>query len=156
MQKISGLSTKDGKPIYMNGHIEELRAVEEEKRKSKTPSRIFISQTGAQEHVQHSSADVDGTGGNRGGGKANTYNTPVVTPAGFRKMGDLEEGDLICTPYEGVQKVEAIFEQGENTVYSLHFDDGTESHVMDNHRFWARENDLEPFHVMTAQGMLVI
>ena len=52
MQKISGLSTKDGKPIYMNGHIEELRAVEEEKRKSKTPSRIFISQTGAQEHVQ--------------------------------------------------------------------------------------------------------
>ena len=154
MQKISGLSTKDGKPIYMNGHIEELRAVEEEKRKSKTPSRIFISQTGAQEHVQHSSADVDGTGGNRGGGKANTYNTPVVTPAGFRKMGDLEEGDLICTPYEGVQKVEAIFEQGENTVYSFHFDDGTESHVMDNHRFWARENDLEPFHVMTAREIM--
>ena len=56
------------------------------------------------------------TGGNRGGGKANTYGTPVITPTGTKRMGKLEIGDEICTPYEGIQKVSAIYEQGEQTL----------------------------------------
>lgn len=154
MKTESGLFTKSGKPIYNYEHIEKLRAIEDEKRKNKQPSRTFISQRGAQEHVQHSDADMDGTGGNRGGGKANTYNTPVATPSGFRKMGDLEVGDAICTPYDGVQKVENIFEQGEQTVYVFHFDDNTEVRCMDNHRFYARAHQDEPWMVWTAREIM--
>ena len=154
MQNETGLRTANGKPIYNYAHIEELRAVEDEKRKSKQPSRTFISQKGAQEHVQHSDADTDGTGGNRGGGKANPYSTPVATPSGFRKMGDLEIGDAICTPYDGVQRVENIFEQGEHTIYVFHFDDGTTVRCMDNHRFYARAHHDEQWMVWTARDIM--
>lgn len=154
MQKLSGLSTKDGKPIYTYGYIEKLRAVESKKRKKKLVSRTLISQKGAQEDVQHSSADMDGTGGNRGGGKANPYSTPVVTPNGFRMMGDLQVGDVICTPYDGIQTVSNIFEQGMNTVYRFFFDDGTTLTCMDNHRFWARTSPTENFHEMTAREII--
>lgn len=153
MQKLSGLLTKDGKPIFTYEHAEELRAIEEEKRKKKIASRTFISQKGAQESVQFSDADMDGTGGSRGGGKANSYNTPVATPSGFRLMGELKVGDLICTPYEGVKKVEEIFEQGVNTVYNLHFDDGTKVTCMSNHRFYGRAHADEPFMVWEARDI---
>ena len=154
MDSTSGLFTKSGKPIFDYRHIEELRAVEDEKRKNKQTSRTFISQKGAQEHVQHSDADMDGTGGNRGGGKANPYSTPVATPSGFRMMGDLEIGDAICTPYEGVQRVENIFEKGEQTVYVFHLDDGTEVRCTDEHRFYARAHQDEPWMVWTAREIM--
>lgn len=154
MKQTSGLFTKSGKPIYNYEHIEKLRAIESGKRKRKEASRTFISQKGAQEYVQHSDADMDGTGGNRGGGKANTYNTPVATPSGFRLMKDLEVGDAICTPYDGVQRVENIFEQGEQTVYVFHFDDNTELRCMDNHRFYARAHQDEPWMVWTAREIM--
>ena len=114
----------------------------------------IIAQKGAQEIGLSCVADIIIFGGNRGGGKANTYATLVATPSGFRKMGELEVGDLICTPYNGVQKVSNIFEQGENTVYVFHFDDGTSITCMDNHRFWARTNSSDDFREMTAREIM--
>ena len=134
MESMEKLYTLDGKPIYTQAFIEELR----EKESNKKNSKYFIAQRGAQEVGLSSIVDIIVFGGNRGGGKANPYSTPVATPSGFRMMGDLEIGDLICTPYNGVQKVSNIFEQGVNTVYVFHFDDGTTVNCMDNHRFWAR------------------
>ena len=147
MEGISGLYTIDGKPIYTQAFIEQVRKRESNKKNS----NYFIAQRGAQEIGLSSVVDIIVFGGNRGGGKANPYSTPVATPSGFRKMGDLEIGDLICTPYNGVQKVSNIFEQGENTIYVFQFDDGTEVSCMDNHRFWARTNATEDFHEMTAR-----
>lgn len=154
MQNSSGLLTKDGKSIFTYDYVEKLRIEEDEKRKKKELSRTFISQKGAQEYVQHSAADMDGTGGNRGGGKANPYSTPVATPNGFRKMGDLQVGDVICTPYDGIQQVSNIFEQGVNTVYRFYFDDGTTVTCMDNHRFWCRRKPNEDFRCMTAREIM--
>lgn len=151
MKEKTGLLTKDGKPILSYEHIEELRAIEDDKRAKKIASRTFISQSGAQEHVQHSDADMDGTGGNRGGGKANPYYTPVATPSGFRRMGDLKVGDEVCTPYEGIQKITDIFEHGEQTIYHLYFDDGTSVSCMDNHLFYGRAHEGELFKVWEAR-----
>ena len=149
MQEFSGLSTLGGNPIRTSEYVEELRRQEEEKKFSK----VFIPNKGAQEDGLHSDADLIIYGGNRGGGKANTYNTPVATPTGFRKMGDLNIGDPICTPYEGIQEVTGIYEQGEQTVYVLHFNDGTELRCMDNHRFLARAHHDEPYMVWTARDI---
>lgn len=150
MEGLTGLYTNDGKPIFSTEFVEDLRKTEENKKMSK----FFIAQKGAQEKDLGSSVDILVTGGNRGGGKANTYNTPVATPSGFRRMGDLEVGDSICTPYEGIQKVTNIFEQGEQSFYHFHFDDGTEVRCMDNHRFWARVGYLDKFHEMTAREIM--
>lgn len=147
---MTGLRTPDGKTIYSQEHLDSLRQRED----SKKNSNFFIAQAGAQEVGLSSDVDIVVYGGNRGGGKANPYSTPVATPSGFRKMGDLKVGDMICTPYNGVQKVSEIFEQGVNTVYVLHFDDGTTVTCMDNHRFWARKKNTEDFHEMTAREII--
>ena len=152
MLEFSGLTTLDGKNIRTSEFVEALRKQEEDNR----DSRIFIPNEGAQEDGLHSDADLIIYGGNRGGGKANPYNTLVATPKGFRKMGDLEVGDPICTPYEGIQEVTEIFEQGEHTIYTLHFDDGTEVKCMDNHRFYARGHRDEPFMVWEAKEIFNI
>ena len=147
MYELTGLNTVDGKPIHSYSYIEQLREIENRAKESKN----FIFQKAAQENGLHSSVDIMVFGGNRGGGKANTCSTPVATPSGFIKMGELEIGDYICTPYNGIQKVSGIYEQGENTVYILHFDDGSDLTCMDNHRFWARASASEKFHEMTAR-----
>lgn len=152
MNNSTGLTTTDGKPILSYDRIEQLREIENRSKESKN----FIFQKAAQENGLHSSVDIMVFGGNRGGGKANPYFTPVATPSGFRKMGSLEIGDYICTPYDGIQKVSNIFEQGEHTIYGFHFDDGTTVSCMDNHRFWVRTKPEEKFHEMTAREIMDI
>lgn len=149
MKTFSGLNTLDGKAIRTSEFIENLRREEENNKHSK----YFIPNKGAQEDGLHSDADLIIYGGNRGGGKANPYTTPVATPTGFRNMGDLQVGDKICTPYEGIQEVTEIFEQGVHTIYVLHLDDGTEVRCMDNHRFYARSHADEPWMVWTARDI---
>lgn len=145
--EFTGFKSLDGKNILTNDAVKGLRVIEESKKKSNS----FIPHDGAQENDLASSVDILVTGGNRGGGKANSYRTPVATPHGFKRMGDLVVGDEICTPYEGVQKVSAIYEQGTHTVYTLHFDDDTTLECMNNHRFWARVGCFGQFKEMTAQ-----
>lgn len=150
MERNSGFKTLGGKEILSNEYVESLRLREG----SKNVSKCFIAQKGAQEQDLHTNVDILVTGGNRGGGKANTVSTLVVTPSGYRKIGDLEVGDEICTPYDGVQRVNGIFDQGKNTVYHLYFDDGTKVVVMDNHRFLARIGNTGNFKVMTAREVM--
>ena len=150
MEEFSGLISASGRRIYSNAQIRKIRNDEDKK----SSSKIFIAQEGPQEDDLHSSVDILITGGNRGGGKANPYSTPIATPNGFVKMGDLEVGDHICTPYNGVQKVCNIFEQGTQTIYTLHFNDGTQMQCMDNHRFWARSGEFGEFQEYTARDIL--
>lgn len=114
----------------------------------------FIAQEGGQVNSLRADADIVISGGNRGGGKANTYFTDIITPDGTVKMGDLQVGDIISTPYEGNQKVEAIFEQGLQTVYKFHLDDGTSVTVMPDHRFVARFGADREFKVYTAEEIM--
>lgn len=144
--------TFGGCKIFTNEYIDSLRKTEDAKKESK----CFIAQKGAQEDGLCNTVDITVFGGNRGGGKANSYITPVATPSGFRKMGDLEIGDLICTPYNGVQKVSGIYEHGEQTVYNFYFDDGTCVQCMGNHRFWARLGSFGEFREMTAREIMDI
>lgn len=145
----SGLCTKDGRPIYTNEYLEGLRDTS-----GPDGTKYFIAQKGAQEYGLSCVADIVIFGGNRGGGKANTYATPVATPSGYRKMGDLEIGDRICTPYDGVREVSGIYEQGECTIYNFHFDDGTVVPCMEDHRFFARATIMDDFHEMTAREIM--
>lgn len=150
MGEFVGIKTNDGKEIYSSEFVENMRKEID----SGAVKNVFVPNEGAQETDLHTDVDILITGGNRGGGKANTCSTPVATPSGFRKLGELEVGDLICTPYNGVQKVSAIYEQGENTIYHFYFDDGTNVACMDNHRFFARTNEFEKFHEMTAREIM--
>ena len=52
------------------------------------------------------------------------YSELVATPDGFRRMGDLEVGDEVLTPFGTSTKVLEIIEQGYSDVYRLTLDDG--------------------------------
>ena len=140
--------TTNGFPIYSPEFVEKHRA------QFRKTHNDYIAQVGGQENALKVNADIIFSGGNRGGGKANTYWTDVITPDGTKKMGKLEVGDKLCTPYDGIQTVEAIYEHGENNFYHIYFDDGTFVSVMDNHHFWARTTSCGDWKKMTAREIM--
>lgn len=146
----TGLKTLDGRPIFSHDFLQS----ERNRIAQETNARDFVVQQGAQECGLSNTADITVFGGNRGGGKANPYSTLVATPDGFRKMGELEVGDRICTPYDGVREVSGIYEQGVQTVYKFHFDDGTTVNCMDNHQFNARVGTSGKFKQMSARDIM--
>ena len=144
----TGYTTTNGFPIYSPEFIEKHRTLFRKKHND------YIAQVGGQENALKVNADIIFSGGNRGGGKANTYATKIITPDGEKRMGDLVVGDKIVTPYDGIQTVEAIYEHGLQNFYHIYFDDGTLVSVMDNHRFWARTTSCGDWKEMTAREIM--
>lgn len=150
MADYTGLLTNGGATVLSYEKIKDLR----EKNSHSSDSNVFIAQAGPQEKALSKDVDILITGGNRGGGKGNTNITPVVTPDGFKKMGDLQVGDKVITPYDGVQTVTEIFELGKQTVYRLFFDDSSYVTVTDNHRFYARGPKDKEYSLLTTRDIM--
>ena len=148
MKEKTEFMTTNGFPIYSPEFIEKHRS------SFRRTHNDYIAQVGGQENALKVNADIIFSGGNRGGGKANTYATKIITPDGEKKMGDLVVGDKIVTPYDGIQTVEAIYEHGLQNFYHIYFDDGTWVSVMDNHRFWARTTCCGDWKEMTAREIM--
>lgn len=70
-----------------------------------------------------------------GGGKAQPVGTLVLTPEGWRPIGALEPGDVICRPSGGVQRVVAVHPQGVIDVARLRFSDGASVLASWDHRW---------------------
>lgn len=62
---------------------------------------------------------------NTGVGKANTLDTPILTPEGFKLMGDIQVNDLVIGEDGKAHRVSATYPQGELDVYLITFEDGT-------------------------------
>lgn len=63
-------------------------------------------------------------GGAKGGGKAHSINTRIVTPFGFRRLGDIQKGEVILNPSGRPQRVIAIHPQGIQKTYKVTTIDG--------------------------------
>lgn len=57
-------------------------------------------------------------------GKAQPLHSLVATPTGFVKMGDLNVGDLVCTPHGGNAPILAIHKQGKKKIVKVVFSNG--------------------------------
>ncbi|NDU76476.1 DEAD/DEAH box helicase [Actinomadura sp. DSM 109109] len=95
--------------------------------------------------------------GDVGAGKAQPLDSEVLTPGGFRRMGDLVPGDEVITPGGEVTVVRGVFPQGEREVYRLVFSDGTSVECDDEH-LWAVKTDTGwhrggPLKVMTTREL---
>ncbi len=58
-------------------------------------------------------------------GRAQPLHSRVLTPAGWRKMGDLRQGDFIIGSDGKPTRVTGVFPQGEKTVYRVSMTDGS-------------------------------
>ena len=84
--------------------------------------------------------DVAIYGGILAGGKLTPLNTKVLTPRGWVRNGDLKVGDEICTPFNGVQKVEKLFPQGVKKIYKMYLLDGRIAEATEEHLWTFRTN----------------
>lgn len=102
--------------------------------------KIIRPNKGGQEHFVRTNVDVAIYGGILAGGKATPLNTKVLTPRGWVINGDLKVGDEICTPFNGVQKVEKLFPQGVKKIYKMYLLDGRVAEATEEHLWTFRTN----------------
>ena len=100
---------------------------------------ILKPQEGPQERFLATSADICIFGGSAGGGKAAPLNEPVLTPFGFRKMGDIKVGDLVTGADGKAERVIQIHPQGEMDIYRIKFIDGAETRCTAQHLWLSKE-----------------
>ena len=95
-----------------------------EELEKKPNDRLIIAQAGGQNNMLMSEADITIGGGSRGGPLV--VDTNVVTPFGYRKIGDLKAGDIISGTDGGMQRVVYRKDHGMLPCYKLKFIDGSE------------------------------
>ena len=66
-------------------------------------------------------------------GKAQPLTAKVLTPYGWKSMGDLKVGDAITDPDGGTGKVEAIFPQGIKSIFKFITNDGGSTECCEEH-----------------------
>ncbi|MXM66927.1 DEAD/DEAH box helicase [Streptomyces sp. HUCO-GS316] len=71
--------------------------------------------------------------GEVGSGKAQPLDSLVLTPAGFRRMGDLSVRDEVVVPDGEVALIDGVFPQGERDVWRLVLSDGSSVECDDEH-----------------------
>ncbi|MFF9343594.1 helicase-related protein [Streptomyces sp. NPDC014773] len=71
--------------------------------------------------------------GEVGSGKAQPLDALVLTPAGFRTMGEISPGDEIVVPSGEISTVDGVYPQGERDVWRLVLSDGTSVECDDEH-----------------------
>ncbi|MEU6257612.1 helicase-related protein [Streptomyces sp. NPDC047043] len=71
--------------------------------------------------------------GEVGSGKAQPLDSLVLTPAGFRRMGDLRVGDEVVVPDGEIASIDGVFPQGERDVWRLVLSDGSSVECDDEH-----------------------
>jgi len=70
-------------------------------------------------------------GGARGG--AQTLDSLILTPFGFRRMGDIAIGDQINNPDGSIARVIGVYPQGKKDIYEVTFIDGAKTKVTLDH-----------------------
>ncbi|WP_217547490.1 helicase-related protein [Streptomyces sp. GbtcB6] len=71
--------------------------------------------------------------GEVGSGKAQPLDSLVLTPVGFRRMGDLSVGDEVIVPHGEIALIDGVFPQGERDVWRLVLSDGSSVECDDEH-----------------------
>jgi len=84
-------------------------------RANSVPQELFLAST----------ADIVIFGGGAGGGKVAPTDSKVITPFGYKHMGDVKVGDNISNPDGSVQKVRAVYPHFNHQFYKLTFADGS-------------------------------
>jgi len=75
-------------------------------------------------------------------GKAQPLDAKILTPHGWKLMGNIKVGDRVINSTGGVSKVTGVFPQGERDVYEVGFTDGSRTRSCGEH-LWAVRTPLQ-------------
>ncbi len=79
--------------------------------------------------------------GNPGTGKAQPLNSKVLTPTGWKLMGDIQVGDRVISRNGNPVPVEAVYPQGEQDIYRVVFSDGSSTECTKDHLWLTAARD---------------
>ena len=66
-------------------------------------------------------------------GKAQPLDARVMTPTGWKRMGEIQVGDPVINSQGGVSRVTGVFPQGVKEVFRVEFSDGSSTECCDDH-----------------------
>lgn len=70
--------------------------------------------------------------------KAQPLDCDILTPSGWRPMGDIEVGDTVMTPRGSQARVLGVFPQGETPAYRVTFSDGAVTRASGDHLWYTQ------------------
>lgn len=88
-----------------------------------------------------------------GSGKAQPLDSAVLTPQGFKRMGDMHVGDTVVTPQNGHATVLGVYPQGIRPVYRVTLKDGSTT-LADAEHLWTIKTQarrMRPCQVTTLE-----
>jgi len=96
--------------------------------------------------------------GGAGSGKAQPLDTRIITPDGFKLMGDLHIGDKVIGRDGRPHTVTGVYPQGQKEVFELTFKDGTKTRCCREHLWYiktlTRKEHGRDFKVASLDEML--
>ncbi len=96
--------------------------------------------------------------GQAGMGKAQPLFCGVLTPSGYRKMGDIRVGDQVMGASGNIQTVEGVYPQGVRPTYKVTTNDGAITYCDEEHiwnvRFSSGNSRKAGFRNMTLREMI--
>lgn len=91
-------------------------------------------------------------------GKEQPLDSLVYTPSGPKRMGDMQVGDVVCTPDGGIANVVGVFPQGMKDVYEVEFCDGQKVECGLEHLWKAATNNSSsnsrPYAIVSLNDIL--
>ena len=77
--------------------------------------------------------------GAAGSGKAQPLTSKILTPDGWKVMGEITPGDLVSTPDGNHAEVLSVHPQGVKDIYKVSFSDGSSTECCEDH-LWVTQN----------------
>lgn len=69
-------------------------------------------------------------------GKAQPLDSKILTPDGWKRMGDMRVGDLVFAVDGTAVAVTGVYPQGEKEIFEVEFSDGARTRCCDEHLWW--------------------
>jgi type IV secretory pathway ATPase VirB11/archaellum biosynthesis ATPase len=95
------------------------------------PSRVGGWPAWLREQIEHKRTII--FTGETGSSKAQPLDAKVLTPTGWRCMGDLSVGDLVACPDGASAPITGVYPQGEKEIHRVTFEDGRSVECCDDH-----------------------
>lgn len=89
----------------------------------------------------------------RGSAKAQPLTEPILTPKGWKTMGNIKVGDKVITQHGKPTKITHVTPQGSKAVYKVTFTDETWTECCDDHLWKVRANGTQQYNVYSLHEL---
>lgn len=92
--------------------------------------------------------------GEESSGKAQPLSSKILTPKGWKSMGEIEIGSIISTPDGGNSTIIGVYPQGEQDIYRITFDDKTYTYCTLDHLWYVNSRRPNTGEILSVKEML--